>query len=219
MRGMAISVTASADETAPYRQLRARIVNGELAPGSVVTSSGLAGELGVSRSPVREALSRLELEGLVERTAAGYRVPLRSAEEILEIFDARIALDAAATQAAAEHASELDLARLEHLLEQAERADDTAGWLRLDHEFHLALRAAGRNRTINRLLDGLETQLAAHDSTSRSAPDNLERIREEHRQILDAVRGRDVEKARAAMTAHQTRARDLRIATLVREGS
>ncbi|KAA9149251.1 GntR family transcriptional regulator [Amycolatopsis acidicola] len=215
---MAITAGLATGETTPYLRIRERILEGELRPGRVVTSSGLAGELGVSRSPVREALSRLELEGLVERTAAGYRVPLRSAEEILEIFDARIALDAAATQAAAVHASELDHARLEHLLDQAEHASDTAARLRLDHEFHLALRAAGRNRTVSRLLDGLETQLAAHDSTSTSAPDNLDRIREEHREIFDAVRARDAEKARAAMTAHQTRARDLRIATLVREG-
>ncbi|MBB5159487.1 GntR family transcriptional regulator [Saccharopolyspora phatthalungensis] len=215
---MAISASASVGDTTPYRAIRGRILGGELAPGSTLTSSGLAGELGVSRSPVREALSRLELEGLVERTVAGYLVPLRSAEEILEICDARIALDAAATQAAARHASELDLARLEHLLEQSRQAKDTADRLRLDHEFHLALRAAGRNSTISRLLDGLETRLAAHDSTSTSAPDNLELISHEHRRILEAVRDRDAEKARAEMTAHQTRARDLRIATLARRG-
>ncbi|WP_190815767.1 GntR family transcriptional regulator [Saccharopolyspora pogona] len=216
---MAHSVTVPAGDTTAYLQIRGRILDGELIAGSTVTASGLACELQVSRSPVREALSRLELEGLVERTATGYRVPLRSAEEILEICDARIALDAASAQAAAQHASELDLARLEHLLEQAAGAEDIASRLRLDHEFHLALRAAGRNKTISRLLDGLETQLAAHDSRSTSAPDNLERILDEHREIFDAVRDRDAEKARAAMTAHQRRARDLRIATLVRHGS
>ncbi|WP_183091489.1 GntR family transcriptional regulator [Streptomyces radicis] len=215
---MAISATASAGsgDTETYRLIRQQILDGVLIPGRALTSSGLAGELGVSRSPVREALSRLELEGLLERTAAGYLVPRRSAEEILEICDARIALDAAAAHASALHASELDLARLAHLLERAERTEDTAGRLALDHEFHLALRAASRNATISRLLDGLETQLAAYDSTSTSAEANLELILEEHRRILDAVRARDAERARLEMTAHQTRARDLRVATLAR---
>jgi DNA-binding GntR family transcriptional regulator len=139
----------------------------------------------------------------------------RSAEEILEICDARIALDSAAATKAARQASELDLARLEHLLEQAAHAEVPAR-LELDKQFHHALRTAGRNATISNLLDGLEVQLAAYDSTSTVEPDNLALILQEHRAILEAVRDGDGPRAGAAMTAHQARARDLRVATLAR---
>ncbi|WP_165922559.1 GntR family transcriptional regulator [Pseudonocardia endophytica] len=213
---MTVSAGAGvADDTGPYDLIRRRILSGHWSAGNVLTSSGIAAEQGTSRSPIRDALNRLEYEGLVEKAPGGFLVRVRSAEEILEICDARIALDSAAATKAARQASELDLARLDHLLEQADGADVPAR-LEIDRQFHHAVRTAGRNATISRLLDGLETQLAAYDSTSTAEPENLAIILDEHRAILAAIRDGDGERAGSTMTAHQTRARDLRIATLAR---
>ena len=97
-----------------YDRLRAEVVAGTFEAGAPLTELVLAQRYGTSRTPVREALRRLEQDGLVERGERGMRVRTRSPEEILEIYEVRIPLEATAASAAAQRHSEFDMARIHH---------------------------------------------------------------------------------------------------------
>ncbi|MCQ8186999.1 GntR family transcriptional regulator [Streptomyces rugosispiralis] len=204
-----------------YNRIRQSIVSGQAGPGTVLIPTVLSTQYNVSRTPVREALIRLEQDGLVERATRGYVVRTRTPEEILEICEARIALESSAAQAAAIRRTELDLARLVHVHESTAATKDPAELRELNHLWHVALREAGHNTTIAELMDRLDAQLKVYDSHTAPAtdlPDNLSLILEEHAGILDAVRRRDAGAARDRMIAHQSRTRDLRIGALARSG-
>ncbi|MEW1721980.1 GntR family transcriptional regulator [Streptomyces sp. NPDC093109] len=199
-----------------YRQLRKDLVSGAIDPGSLLLETTLSARYGVSRTPIRDALGRLEQDGLVERVARGYRVRVATAEDILEIYEARISLEATAAGSAALRRTELDLARLTHhhqrLLEATEVTDVTS----VNACFHEALWLAGHNATVAGLLDRLVTQMRLFDRAPTAAPENRELTHEEHERILRAVREHDPEAARREVAAHLGRNRDVRLAGLAR---
>lgn len=197
-----------------YIELRGRITGGRYRPGSTLVPTAVGAELGLSRTPVREALHRLEFDGLVVQVSRGYRVRERTAEEVLEICDARIALESAVARSAAVKRTDLDLARLTRLFDEAGAAADPADALRLHNAWHGALRDAAHNATITELMERLDAQLAVYDAEESRAPSNLEQIEAEHEAILAAVRAGDGERARALMITHQERTRDIRLAAM-----
>ncbi|NDV08907.1 GntR family transcriptional regulator [Rhodococcus sp. IEGM 248] len=203
-------------ESSTYKQLRERITGGADRPGTMLIPATIGAELGLSRTPVREALQRLEYEGLVVQAPRGYRVRERTPEEVLEICEARIALESAIAYSAATRHTELDLARLSRLFEQAIESPDPSTSLALHNEWHSALRSAAHNQTIAQLMDRLDAQLRVYDAEEAQAASNLQQIETEHREILTAVQSGDAEKARILMIAHQARTRDLRIAAMAR---
>ncbi|WP_068156651.1 GntR family transcriptional regulator [Rhodococcus phenolicus] len=202
------------DDRSPYAQLRERITSGECAPGSMLVPATVGTGMGLSRTPVREALQRLEFDGLVVKVTRGYMVRERTEEEVLAICDARIALESAAAFAAATRRSEIDVARLDSLFERALTAPDPTTALRLHNEWHAALRFAAHNPTIAELMERLDAQLAVYDAEESKASGNLDAIETEHRAILDAIVAGNGEQARALMTSHQERTRDLRITAM-----
>jgi DNA-binding GntR family transcriptional regulator len=208
------SLTSGTSTAALYAAVHRQIIDGELGPGSVLSEADLTAAHQVSRTPVRNALARLEHDGLLDRTARGYTVRQRSPEEVVELFEARIVLELAVAETAAERRSVLDLARLSHVLERAEASDDRAEFIELNTSFHVALREAAHNRAIVELMQRLDAQLAVYDS--RVPPEDREPTLKEHRCILDAVGAGDAAAARELMAAHANRSRDLRIAALAR---
>ncbi|MGW5214941.1 GntR family transcriptional regulator [Streptomyces sp. NPDC004051] len=199
-----------------YARIRQSILDGQAPPGTVLIPTGLSTQFNVSRTPVREALIRLEQEGLVTRATRGYVVRTRTPQEILEICEARIALESSAAQAAATRRTELDLARLVHVHESAAASTDPAELQELNQQWHRVLREAGHNATIIELMDRLDAQLKVYDSGTTTRPDNLTLILEEHTLILDAIRRGDAAAARQHVVEHQSRTRDLRLAALAR---
>lgn len=197
-----------------YESIRAMIVGGELPPGAVLLETALAKKLGVSRTPVREALARLAQEELINREIRGYVVKTRTPEEIREIYDVRITLESACAAAAAEQASRRDLAALEHITAEAEHCADQEKHAELNTEWHQALRAAAHNGTMSRLLDGLGVLQQIYNPQMTQV-DHLDQAlragQEEHVAILDAIRRGDAESARTAMIRHLSRTRDLRV--------
>ncbi|MFZ2173915.1 MAG: GntR family transcriptional regulator, partial [Rhodococcus sp. (in: high G+C Gram-positive bacteria)] len=161
------------NDRSPYTQLRERITGGHCAPGSLLVPASVGTELGLSRTPVREALQRLEFDGLVTKVTRGYVVRVRTEEEVLAICDARIALESASAFAAAARRSEIDLARLTSLFERALEAPDPESALLLHNEWHAALRVAAHNATIAELMERLDAQLAVYDADESKAPANL----------------------------------------------
>jgi len=198
----------------PYRELRRRILEGVHAPGDLLVPATVGEQLGLSRTPVREALIRLEIEGLVTKVSRGFRVLERTQEEILDICEARIALESAVALSAAQRRTELDLARLRRSLDDARAERSPADRLRLHAEWHVALRLAAHNPTIVELMELLDARLHVYHGNASRAPANLDLIECEHEALYDAVAEGDGERAQELMVAHQKRTRDLRIAEM-----
>lgn len=196
-------------------KLREEILTGELTPGTPVLETAVSARLGVGRAPVREAILRLESEGLLSRGPHGALVRIRSIDEVFEIYQARIALEAEAAASAARHASELDLTRLRHLQQQAEDTTDPAQARALHARWHSVLAQAGHNGTVLELLERLAGQLAPYETGSLAEPPNLSTTHDEHGQIADAIARGDQDDARALVTKHLQRTRDVRITALV----
>ncbi|WP_156752533.1 GntR family transcriptional regulator, partial [Mycobacterium sp. ACS1612] len=112
--------------TSVYEEFRDAILTGRFAAGQVLSENALATEFGKSRTPVREALHRLEIEGLVERVPRGVRVRASSPEEILDIYEVRITLEGAAAKAAPERATEFDRMQLRSAQQAMVDVDDGA---------------------------------------------------------------------------------------------
>ncbi|SCL26940.1 DNA-binding transcriptional regulator, GntR family [Micromonospora pallida] len=198
-----------------YQRLRRELIEGRYRPGTLLLETAVSADHGVSRTPVREAMARLEQDGLLERAVRGYRVRTRSPEEVLDVYEARIALESHVAATAAIRHTALDLALLRHIQEQALRAEDPVESRRLDGEFHRALRQAAHNVTTAELLERLDAQMALYGNRATRDRSNLDLTRAEHERVLDAVARRDPQAARERLTEHLTRVRDLRIAELV----
>ncbi|GAA3738254.1 GntR family transcriptional regulator [Streptomyces tremellae] len=197
-----------------YTRIHREILDGVFAPGDLLLETVLCKRFGVSRTPIREALGRLAQDGYIERSTRGFRVRLRSPEEILDIYEARIALESTSAALAAERRTEFDLVRLTHLMDER-RTAERPEFKRLNDQWHRALREAAHNTAIADLLGRLDSLLVIYAARgaafSHSDPTVVE-----HDSILEAVRAGDAEAARAAMTVHLERMRDLRVESLAR---
>jgi DNA-binding GntR family transcriptional regulator len=189
-----------------------RIVSGEYAPGARLVETRIAQELGVSQAPVREALRDLEQLGcIVHEPFRGCSVRAFSAEELLEAFPVRAALEALAARLAAERISEPELLRLAELLETmraAARRGDAHGQSQANASFHATIVRASRNVTLERQWQLLEPFSRTFLTVSQPGLDLLA-LSERHIPILDALRARDGDAAAAAMHQHLMDAADL----------
>lgn len=213
---MTAASTSSAGETAHDRLLE-ELTSGALAPGSPVLETAVAARFGLGRAPVREAIVRLEADGLIVRGPRGPVVRRLTPGEVVDIYQARIALEAEAAASAARHRSSLDLARLQHVHEQARDVEDPEESRRLHGRWHAVLRRSCRNDTITEMLERLARQLALHDTGDMTRSANLESTDDEHQVVLDAIVAGDEDTARRALREHLERTRDVRIAALVRD--
>jgi len=191
-----------ADEV--FARLHERIVTGDLAPGDRVDAGDIAESLGVSRTPVREAILRLDAQGLVERMP--YRgvvvtaVDQTAAEDVAAL---RIHLETLAARAATPRLQPQDLARMGEVHEQLEAVmsgpDAQRGFTELNREFHTTLYRAAGSATLVRLIDDLSAQaerIRLHFDVRRG------RALDDHAAILAACRSGDVEAAVSATRDH-----------------
>lgn len=200
-------------EPSVYEQLRESIVNGKHAPGTPLVETTLAAEFSVSRTPIREALRRLEQDGLVQRGSRGMHVRSRSPEEILEIYEVRIALEVAAARAAAERRTPLDLARLEqiHQAMLAVSTDDPDGLASTNRRFHEILWSMSHNATLIDLLDRLHAHLIRYRETTLTFENRWKTVLEEHTELIDAIKNGDQERAGRIAEEHMVGARNTRL--------
>jgi DNA-binding GntR family transcriptional regulator len=189
-----------------------RIVSGDYPPGSRLVETRIAQELGVSQAPVREALRDLEQLGcIVHEPFRGCSVRAFSADELLEAFPVRAALEALAARLAAERISEQELLRLAELLETmraAARRDDPHGQSQANASFHATIVRAARNATLERQWALLEPFSRTFLTVSQPGLDLLA-LSERHIPILDALRARDPDNAADAMHRHLMDAAEL----------
>jgi DNA-binding GntR family transcriptional regulator len=186
--------------------IRAGILAGELAAGEIYSASYLAERLGVSPTPVREAMLDLASGGLVEPVRnRGFRVLSPDEEDLDEISELRVMLEVPAMRAVVERASDAQLAALADVvaeIESAAEAGDVAAFLLSDREFHLGLLKLHGNGRLLRLVAQLRDQTRLAGITELAREGNLTASAREHREILESLRRRDADRAEALMRAH-----------------
>lgn len=198
---------ASLTETV-YARVREAIVTSRIPPGAQVTEAGLADELGVSKTPVREALVRLAHIGLVEpETRRGMRVVRPSVHAIRDAYEVRTALEAQTVRLAAqrrEDAEAEEITRLARASLEAVEAGDRAGFVSYDQQFHLAIAGASGNRQLRILVaDYIDLANTLRRRDVPEAGDSLECARE-HVLIAEAIAERNVETAHRRLREHLT---------------
>ncbi len=198
-----------------YGRLRDDVLAGVFAAGELLQETTLAPRYGVSRTPVRESLARLEQDGLLERAARGYRVSSGTQQDVLDIYDARIALETVAVSSAATRATDVDLARLGNLHAAAHAAGGVTERRRAHARWHEGVWDAAHNSTVRALLVRLTAQLRIYDQPGVETTSDLEVNQDDHTKVMDALRTRDAERAATALAAHLHRSRDIRLQSFI----
>jgi|tagenome__1003787_1003787.scaffolds.fasta_scaffold20964494_3 DNA-binding GntR family transcriptional regulator len=196
--------TAPAATDGIYDRVRADIVHGALRPNQRLVELELAERLGVSRTPIRETLQRLTLEGLVQRTRGGWIVHEHSREEIRSIYEVRAALDGYAAFLAADRATESALDALEALYPagDAALALDPDTQVELNERFHDGvIAAAGNPRLLQLSRAGRQYYFNHRIARQYDAGETRESI-EGHRLILAALAQRDGRAAESRAREH-----------------
>jgi DNA-binding GntR family transcriptional regulator len=186
--------------------IRQALVTGRIVPGVVYSAASLAAELGVSNSPVREAMLALVDDGLMEVVPnRGYRAVALSPADTAEIVQLRLLLEVPAVGLAAEGDLGGRLAELEELVEVIEQtaADgDVDGNLEADREFHLALVGACGNERLTALVARLRDQARLYNLRNLAESGDLSASAAEHRPLLTAVARHDRATAERLMRSH-----------------
>ncbi len=209
-------VSAKVDGEAIFRVLRGEILAGVHPPGTALREVVISERFGVSRTPVREALSRLQHERLLERAARGLQVPQIDPQEVIQIYDLRVMLEEEAAGQAASERRSADMIRLEALVERDKALPDPDDQTRinLNQEFHVALWAASHNPVLTDLLARLSTHLIHTPRSTLSVGNRWQESLEEHEALVHAVADRRAEDARRIARTHMETARALRLALL-----
>ncbi|MFI1732997.1 GntR family transcriptional regulator [Streptomyces acidicola] len=193
-----------ADEVAD--SIREAIFSGAYAPGAQLREVELSGALDVSRGPVREALLKLEREGLV-RSAwhRGATVTTLSPDDVAELDSLRGVLEQLAVREVLARASDEDIAAVEKVVDAMDRAVDEHEMVRCDIAFHDAVYAAARHRRLEEAWQAIRCQVHLFLLTriGRSTDGYLSHIPAEHRELATALRARDAEAALALFAAHR----------------
>ena len=181
-----------------YHAVRARIMAGDLAPGTFLREKDLE-TMGVSRTPIREALGRLASEGFLERLPhRGFRVPEESLANLVELYPIVASLEVLAGRLALDRFIPDDIAKLRDLnarLAEARDRGDVRAMLDLNTAFHRLISERGGNRRLALLLDDLRSQLTRLELWYYSGRERTQRSIQEHEAIIAAVEQGD--RARA----------------------
>jgi DNA-binding GntR family transcriptional regulator len=200
-----------------YRVLRHGIVHGDLAPGERLGSDALAIELRVSRTPVREALRKLEAEGLAAHAGSRLVVRTLSEQDLTELFYVREALEGMAARLAAENATPSEIEEIRELLEDMEtvhRRGDVDAFRRLTGEFHQLIGRASHNSRLSQTLKSLLDHVRQVQTSTLYVEGRPAEALEEHRGVLAAIVARDGERAENLARQHRRKTLVLRKAML-----
>jgi len=203
-----------------FRVLRSEILEGLHSPGTAMRETVVASRFGVSRTPVREALTRLQHERLLERGVRGLQVPRVDPQEVIQIYDLRVMLEEEVAGQAAVGRSSADVIRLEALVERDRALVDPDDQLRTRSNltFHAAVWTATHNAVLEDQLDRLSTHLIHSPHSTLSVPGRWTESLDEHAALVEAIAGRRVEDARRIARMHMETARSLRL-RLIRDGA
>lgn len=197
-----------------YKFIRDQISTGALKPEQRITEMQVAEMMGVSRTPVREAIRRLETDGLLVHTSRlGLIVNQLDYHEIVQLYAMREILETNAAGLAAQRASDAEINILSDIVEMEQESDATDAALAARHNrvFHETLHQSAHNRFLIESMNALSNSMVLLGGTTLATSDRRTEAIAEHRAILDAVRARDSDAAAAAMSAHILNAQSKRL--------
>ncbi|MCH2096295.1 MAG: GntR family transcriptional regulator [Rhodobacteraceae bacterium] len=193
------------------KDLRERILSDELAEGSAIRQEALAKDYAVSRMPIREALKRLEAEGLVQLTTnRGATVTQHSLDEIGEIFDLRLMLEVDLLSRGVPLMTAEDFDRCQQMLEQMEdsyESDDVAAWGALNWAYHAAFYAKADRGLTHDLLNRINLLCDRYVRMHLSVMEQRDAAKQEHRELLTLAQAGEVSAATDLLTRHIQRTR------------
>jgi len=186
--------------------LREMIMSGELREGDKIKENVLCDMMGISKTPLREALRVLSAEGLIRLIPnRGSYVTTPTFEEIKEMFDVMRVLEGVCARTAVEKMRDRDLSKLEKLhqkLEKNFRRKDQKEYIHQNNLYHTFLQELAGNKTLNQIVNGLRQKILLYRFQSLNLPGRFEQSIQEHRNLLAAFRDRDPKKAERLMKSH-----------------
>ena len=195
-----------------FEQLESDILSNRISPGESLNEQKLSLQLGVSRTPVREAIRMLEQTGLVEVTPhKGALVRGISRKDLEDIYTIRMYVEGLSARWAAEHADAKQLQELTELVELQEfylQRDRMGQINELDSHFHECIYQASGSRTLRHILSELHHMIQWFRAQSFRTQGRAEKMVEEHRKIVEAIAARDGKRAEELMVIHIEKARD-----------
>ncbi|MGB3407493.1 MAG: GntR family transcriptional regulator [Jannaschia sp.] len=188
------------------------IDQGTYRPGDRLVESELADRFGVSRTPIREALQRLETQALLTRDGRSLIVATLSHDQMAELYAVRTELEALAARLAAQHAAREEIAVLAAMVEE-DRAllGDAKALARANRRFHSQIHLASHNRYLVQQLSMVHRSMALMATTSLAAEGRGKTALAEHEAIVDAISARDGERAANALRQHLSTAFEVRL--------
>lgn len=204
--------------TGVYGLLRDRILQAHYRPGQVMREAPVADDLGVSRTPVREALIRLTENGLLERTNRGLRVRQRTVDELSDVYEACLLVEPAVAGLAALRRRTQDLAVLDNVLDATDHAI-SAGETSIQpfmDEWHVAVWHSAYNDSLSQLLHTLSAQLFSIPAPVLGLTQWRVSL-DGHRELTEAIRSQDAATAEALMRTHLEAGRDAALRALTAE--
>ncbi len=194
-----------------FRRIENDILNGRYQPGDSLNEIKLSDEIGVSRTPVREAIRQLELAGLVETIPnKGAIVKGITAQDIEDIYTIRMRIEGLAARWAAEKATDAELEELREAVEMEEfytQKNRTEQLMQFDSRFHEIIFRAGKSRVLMQTLSSYHHYVQRARGKSLGTPGRAEQVLEEHRAIYEAIAARDPDGAEKLMVQHIKNAR------------
>lgn len=187
-----------------YRRLRRAIIRGEILPRSRLVELDLAAALGASRTPVREAISRLAGDRLVVPLAVGGVEVVDTSREIDDICRIRQSLEGTAACLAAERIGDAELLRLDELVDRTRNAEpaDLETRVRINDEFHDIIVQASRSERLIAMVEGFREFFLTEDTLEKYGPRESARALQHHVEIVEALRARDGNRAEKLVRRH-----------------
>ncbi|MFY0690538.1 MAG: GntR family transcriptional regulator [Paracoccaceae bacterium] len=196
-----------------YGRLIEDIRTGALRPRQRLTETEIATRLGISRTPVREAIRQLEADGLVVHIPrVGAVIRSLDYSEVTELYEMRAVLEGTAARLTARTAAPVEIAELEAISEEMARSTgDPRLMSDLNRQFHHTMLNAAKNRFLSRSVEALEKTLMILGPSTMEESDRAHEALQEHGEVLDAIREGDEQRADAAMRSHIEAAQRVRL--------
>ncbi len=203
---------AKSGQSDAYQMILNAIDIGTYRPGDRLVESELAERFGVSRTPIREALQRLETQSLLARDGRSLVVATLDHNQLAELYVVRSELEALAARLAAQHATEEEIHFLKEMVEEDRgRIADPAALARTNRRFHRQVHLASHNRFLVQQLDLVYRSMALMATTSLAAKGRSEVAVAEHAAVVDAIAAHDGPRAYAELKGHISRAFQARL--------
>ncbi|MEM9576519.1 MAG: GntR family transcriptional regulator [Pseudomonadota bacterium] len=181
------------------------ILDGDLEPGDRLREKDLEEKLGISRTPIREAMKSLEAQGLVKMESwKGAFVAVLTRRQIIELYDFRTMIEEFSVRMICENASDEEIAQLEEIILRSENSntDKQSELARLNSEFHAALTRFSHNRFVEEAIGSLRISFALMKGNAYGENGQWAVVQREHRSIVDAIKARDADRAAALTRDH-----------------